>query len=98
MDSGLAGKRALVTGGASGIGRAIALALAAEGVDVAVADRQPAGPVVAELKALGVAAHAIVADVTSEGGFPPFLLDPIDFAAIYAARRAEAQGQPVGHA
>src|SRR5690606_32134971 len=42
-------------------------------------------------------ARRIMADVTSEGGFPPFLLDPIDFAAIYAARRAEAQ-QQVGHA
>jgi preprotein translocase subunit SecB len=42
-------------------------------------------------------ARRILADVTSEGGFPPFLLDPIDFAAIYASRRAEAEGQ-VGHA
>lgn len=42
-------------------------------------------------------ARRIIADVTSDGGFPPFLLDPIDFAGVYAARQAEA-GQTVGHA
>ena len=41
MTSSLAGKRALVTGGASGIGKAIAAAFAAAGAEVAVADRQP---------------------------------------------------------
>ena len=40
-------------------------------------------------------ARRIIADLTSEGGFPPFLLDPIDFAGVYAARKAEAQGAPV---
>jgi NAD(P)-dependent dehydrogenase (short-subunit alcohol dehydrogenase family) len=40
MDSELAGRFALVTGGTSGIGLAIALELAAEGVRVAVASRQ----------------------------------------------------------
>jgi preprotein translocase subunit SecB len=42
-------------------------------------------------------ARRIIADVTSDGGFPPFLLDPIDFAGIYAARRAEAV-ETVGNA
>jgi preprotein translocase subunit SecB len=42
-------------------------------------------------------ARRIIADVTSDGGFPPFLLDPIDFAGIYAARQAEAS-QQVGNA
>ena len=42
-------------------------------------------------------ARRIIADVTSEGGYPPFLLDPIDFAGVYAQRKAEA-GQVVGNA
>ena len=37
-------------------------------------------------------ARRIIADLSSEGGFPPFMLDPIDFAAIYAARQAQAAG------
>jgi len=37
-------------------------------------------------------ARRIVADLTGEGGFPPFMLEPLDFAGIYAARRAGGQG------
>lgn len=33
----------------------------------------------------------LVADVTREGGFPPLLLDPIDFGALYVQRRQQAQ-------
>ncbi|WP_309605355.1 protein-export chaperone SecB [Phenylobacterium sp.] len=42
-------------------------------------------------------ARKIIADVTSDGGYPPFLLDPIDFAGVYQARKAQAD-QQVGHA
>ncbi|RAK57321.1 protein-export chaperone SecB [Phenylobacterium deserti] len=41
-------------------------------------------------------ARRIIADISADGGFPPFMLDPIDFAGVYAARKAEA-GQ-IGHA
>jgi preprotein translocase subunit SecB len=45
-------------------------------------------------------ARRIIAEVTSEGGFPPFLLDPIDFAAVYQARKAQGGSEDVvvGHA
>jgi preprotein translocase subunit SecB len=42
-------------------------------------------------------ARRIIADVTSDGGYPPFLLDPIDFAGVYQARKAN-ESQQVGHA
>ena len=41
-------------------------------------------------------ARKIIADVTTDGGYPPFMLDPIDFAGVYTARKA--QEQQVGHA
>ena len=31
----------------------------------------------------------LVADVTREGGFPPLLLDPIDFASLFMRRQQE---------
>lgn len=33
----------------------------------------------------------LVADVTREGGYPPLMLDPIDFASLYMRRQKEAQ-------
>ena len=36
-------------------------------------------------------ARNILADVTRDGGFPPVLLQPIDFVALWQARRAQAQ-------
>ncbi|HEX3910979.1 MAG TPA: SDR family oxidoreductase [Solirubrobacteraceae bacterium] len=58
---------ALVTGAASGIGRAIALAVAKDGCAVAVADlRQEAGAeVVRELEATGAEARSVAMDVTA---------------------------------
>ncbi len=43
-------------------------------------------------------ARRIVADLSSEGGFPPFMLEPLDFAGIYAARRAQAAAPVAGNA
>lgn len=38
-------------------------------------------------------ARQIVAQCLSDGGLPPVLLSPIDFAAVYAARHQEAAKQ-----
>jgi preprotein translocase subunit SecB len=43
-------------------------------------------------------ARRIIAETSAEGGFPPFMLDPIDFAAAYAARKAQLQTPAVGQA
>ncbi|MDG2277076.1 MAG: SDR family NAD(P)-dependent oxidoreductase, partial [Pseudomonadales bacterium] len=42
MDLGIEGKRAIVCGGSSGLGRAIARALSLEGVDVTIVARDEA--------------------------------------------------------
>jgi 3-oxoacyl-[acyl-carrier protein] reductase len=74
MDMGLKGKIALVTGAASGVGREIALSLAAEGAGVAVNYRSSAdeaAQIVEEIGKAGGRAKAYKADVA-------------DFAAVKA--------------
>ncbi|REK25082.1 MAG: SDR family NAD(P)-dependent oxidoreductase [Actinobacteria bacterium] len=63
----LNGKRALVTGGGQGIGRGIALALAAKGASVAVMGRTPdkVEKAAAEIEERGVASIAITGDLKS---------------------------------
>lgn len=62
------GKVALVTGGASGIGRATALRLAASGAKVVIADMtaDKLDAVKAEIEAAGGTAHAVTCDVTDD--------------------------------
>jgi len=38
-------------------------------------------------------ARQIIADATRQGGFPPLLIDPVDFAALYRQRVAQAAQQ-----
>jgi 3-oxoacyl-[acyl-carrier protein] reductase len=62
----LQGRKAVITGASSGIGRAIALAFAAQGCDVVVNYRESirrAQDVVGEIRALGRQAFAVRADV-----------------------------------
>lgn len=37
----------------------------------------------------------IIGDVTTDGGFPPFLMEPLDFATIYERRQAASNGQVI---
>ena len=61
----LSGKVAIVTGANTGIGQAIALALADAGADIAAVGRTPAEETVARARALGRKAEVIPADLST---------------------------------
>lgn len=75
MELGIRGKNAVITGGSRGLGRAMALALAAEGVNVAICARsQPAlDETLQSLLKQGVKAIAENCDITDETAFEGFL-------------------------
>jgi 3-oxoacyl-[acyl-carrier protein] reductase len=74
MDLGLTGKIAVVTGGTSGVGREIALSLAAEGANVAVNYRSSAKD-----------AEILVDEIVAKGGkAKAYKADVADFAAVKA--------------
>jgi NAD(P)-dependent dehydrogenase (short-subunit alcohol dehydrogenase family) len=66
MSARMAGRTAVVTGAASGIGAACACRLAAEGAAVVLTDIRPADDVAKRIEADGGRAHALVADVADE--------------------------------
>lgn len=76
MELGLRGKTALITGGASGIGQGIAQVLATEGVDLAIASRNPdpavidalVGNAVTMLLSGRVSGYIYGADLVIDGG------------------------------
>ena len=41
-------------------------------------------------------ARQIIAEASRNGGFPPLLIDPVDFAALFRQRMAEMNAQPRG--
>ena len=81
----LDGHVALVTGGARGLGQAMATALAQAGAAVCVADILPADETLALIAAAGQPGHALVTDLAA--------LDP-DAADELMQRVAEAVGAP----
>ncbi|WP_281690439.1 SDR family NAD(P)-dependent oxidoreductase [Pseudonocardia thermophila] len=66
MDLGLTGKKALVTGASSGIGRAVAIALAREGVQTVISGRRTAllESLAEEIKAVGPVPHIVTGDLS----------------------------------
>ena len=75
MDLGLAGAKALVTGGSRGIGRAIAETLADEGADVAVCARGQEGvdEALAALSAKGVKAVGSAVNVADADDYKAWI-------------------------
>ena len=86
MDLGLRGKVAVVTGGASGVGREIALSLAAEGAHVAVNYRssaKDAEALVGEIVAKGGNAKTYKADVANLAAVKTMVNDIVkDFGSL----------------
>ncbi|MGE3692723.1 MAG: SDR family NAD(P)-dependent oxidoreductase [Novosphingobium sp.] len=83
----LKGRRAIVVGGAFGIGRAISLALAEAGIDIACCDFDEEGvaTIGGEVEAHGVKCLAMLADVRDEAALEAFFdqveqqFDSVDF-------------------
>ena len=77
----LAGKRALITGGDSGIGRAAAIAFAREGADVAIsylpAEEDDAASVIALIQQEGGRALALPGDITNEAFCSSMVADAV---------------------
>jgi NAD(P)-dependent dehydrogenase (short-subunit alcohol dehydrogenase family) len=94
-----AGKTALVTGGASGIGKAVAVALAAKGANVVVADlrEDAAQQVVDEIAAAGGTANAVGVDVGKADQVKAMVDDAVStYGALHLAFNNAGIGGPSG--
>ena len=90
----VAGRSAIVTGGGSGIGRAVALTLAASGAAVLVTDlnEEHAKAVVAEIEAAGGTAAALAGDVTD----PAFAVASVEAANALAPLKIAVNNAGIG--
>ena len=98
LDFGLQGKKALITGGGTGIGRAIAVALAREGVSVAIASRNPDPKVIEEIESYGAKGLRLVVDVSKEDQVVKMVEDAIEGLGgldIYVNNAAAHWDEPV---
>ncbi|MCX4680846.1 SDR family oxidoreductase [Streptomyces sp. NBC_01433] len=96
-DTEFAGRAALITGGASGIGLALAGRLAASGAAVVVADydEEAARKAAAELKGTGAKAAAVVMDVTDPASVEAAVRFTVDtFGALHLAVNNAGIGGP----
>ena len=95
MTARLAGRTALVTGGAGGIGLAIASRLAADGARVAVADRN-ADRLAVALQQLPDTAVSVLADISSQDGVERMIAEGADrLGHIDALVNSAAIAEPI---
>jgi len=90
----VAGRSAIITGGGSGIGRAVALLLAANGAEVLVTDvnQKGATAVADEIVAAGGTAASLIGDVTD----PEFAKASVDAANALAPLRIAVNNAGIG--
>jgi 3-oxoacyl-[acyl-carrier protein] reductase len=100
LETALAGRKALITGGVRGLGLAIAAMLAGEGVEIAVADLDPDPAAVAELEHLSGKAVAIAADLSIESEVVRMVQVAIEWLGrvdLFVNNAAGAWHEPVTH-
>lgn len=100
MDLGIEGKVALVTAASKGLGKASALALAAEGARVAICARgeDALRATEAEIGELGAEVHAMVADVTDVAAPARLVAEVVERFGGLDILVANAGGPPPGQA